>query len=264
MSIVVSVKVQDGAVLASDSCVIHRGRSYFNAEKTIHPIRAFPIGVMIAGDGAIGLTSIANHLREYGQLATARSGPWRLSKTHYTLGGVVADIRRYLLDVVKLEEDSAQTTLTVVGYSAGRSLPETWRITLDGDSAVEPDLIWNEREYGITWDGERECLDRMLCGTPQGLLQVAGEFGLTPAQTHELHGRVADVCGSDLVTPGMPLQDAVELARFLVDTTVAFVGFSFTGEPKTVGGMVDIAAITRHDGFRWIQRKRTATAVGTR
>jgi hypothetical protein len=264
MSIVVSVKVQDGVVLASDSCVIHRGRSYFNAEKTINPVRGFPIGVMIAGDGAIGLTSIANHLREYGQMATARSGPWSLSKTHYTLGGVVADMRRYLLDVAKLEEDSAQTTLTVVGYSAGRSLPETWRLTLDGDSLVEPDLIWSEREYGITWDGERECLDRMLCGTPQGLIQVAGEFGLTPKQTQDLHGRVAEVCGSDLVTPGMPLQDAVELARFLVDTTVSFVGFSFTGEPKTVGGMVDIAAITRHDGFRWIQRKRTAAAVGTR
>ena len=261
MSIVVSVKVQDGVVLASDSCVHHRGRAYFNAEKTICPIRGLPIGV--AGDGAIGLTSVANHLREYGNLALARGGPWRLSKSHYTVGGIASDIHRYLGEVVKVEDDPAQTSLTLVGYSANRALPETWRLVLDGETVNEPELIWGEREYGVTWDGERECLDRMLCGTPSGLVGVATDHGLEPDAAEALSQKVAAECGADLVTPGMPLQDALELARFLCETTITFMGFAMPGEAQTVGGPVDIAAITRHDGFRWVQRKRTPTAIGT-
>ena len=264
MSIVVSVKVQDGVVLASDSCVLHRGRSYFNAEKTISPIRGLPVGGVIAGDGAIGLTSVANHLRGYGTHALARSGPWRLSKTHYTVGGIASDIQKYLSEVTKLEEDSAQTSLTLVGYSADRALPETWRLVLDGQTALEPELVWGEREYGVTWDGERECLDRMLCGTPSALVEVATYHGLAPADAEALSVKVAAECGADLVTPGMPLQDAIELARFLVDTTISFYNFALPGEQQTVGGPVDIAAISRHDGFRWVQRKRTPSAVGTR
>ncbi len=264
MSIVISVKVQDGVVLASDSCVIHRERSYFQAEKTLNPIRGLPIGVMIVGDGSIGVSSVANHLRDYGQLAKVRSGPWSLSKTHYTLGGIAAQMCRYLKEVAQISEEDGHTALTIVGYSADRPLPETWRISINAAQPSEPELIWGENEYGVTWDGERECLDRLLCGTSQSFPSVLTDFGLSSDQSAELQARVADACGSEVVTPGMPLQDAVELARFLAETTISFVGFSQSGELKTVGGPVDIAAITRHDGFRWIQRKRSLSVVANR
>jgi hypothetical protein len=69
----------------------------------------------------------------------------------------------------------------------------------------------------------------------------------------------------------MPIQDAVDLARFLVETTIGFVRFAVF-MPKSVGGAVEIAAITKHEGFRWVQRKasippnwiRTADAAGSR
>ena len=73
--------------------------------------------------------------------------------------------------------------------------------------------------------------------------------------------RVGEACESDLVSPGMPMHDAIELARFLVETTISFVGFCLDRQPKLVGGMVDLATITRYDGFRWIQRKRSAIAA---
>jgi hypothetical protein len=55
----------------------------------------------------------------------------------------------------------------------------------------------------------------------------------------------------------MPIQDAIELARFLVETTIGFIRFAVF-LPKSVGGAVAIAAITKHEGFRWIQRKNFA------
>jgi hypothetical protein len=44
------------------------------------------------------------------------------------------------------------------------------------------------------------------------------------------------------------------LARYLVDTTAGFIRFS-VNRAKTVGGAVEIAAITKHEGFKWVQRK---------
>jgi hypothetical protein len=57
-----------------------------------------------------------------------------------------------------------------------------------------------------------------------------------------------------LSVPAMPIQDAIDLARFLVETTIGFIRFAVF-LPKSVGGAVEIAAITKHEGFRWVQRK---------
>jgi hypothetical protein len=52
----------------------------------------------------------------------------------------------------------------------------------------------------------------------------------------------------------MPIRDAVDLARFLVETTIGFVKLS-VARPKTVGGSIAIAAIMMHEGFQWVQRQ---------
>ena len=51
----------------------------------------------------------------------------------------------------------------------------------------------------------------------------------------------------------MPIQDAVDLATFLVDFTKAVVRFS-PGAP-IVGGKTEVAAITKHESFKWVSRK---------
>ena len=61
-----------------------------------------------------------------------------------------------------------------------------------------------------------------------------------------------------LAVPAMPIQDAVDLARFLVETTIGFIRFAVF-MPKSVGGAVGIAAITKHEGFRWVQRAELAS-----
>jgi hypothetical protein len=60
--------------------------------------------------------------------------------------------------------------------------------------------------------------------------------------------------GENLILPAAPIQDAIDLARFLVETTKGFVRFA-TSRSKTVGGPIEVAAITKHEGFKWVQRK---------
>lgn len=49
------------------------------------------------------------------------------------------------------------------------------------------------------------------------------------------------------------LQDAVEYAEFIIDSTAKAQRFS--RELPTVGGAIDIALITPFDDFTWIKRK---------
>jgi hypothetical protein len=56
-----------------------------------------------------------------------------------------------------------------------------------------------------------------------------------------------------LSLPAMPIQDAIDLARFLANTAAAFTQFSLRA--ATVGGPIEVAAITKHEGFKWITRK---------
>ena len=39
----------------------------------------------------------------------------------------------------------------------------------------------------------------------------------------------------------------------MVETTIRFVRFNLRAE--TVGGPVEAAVITKHEGFKWVQRK---------
>ena len=50
----------------------------------------------------------------------------------------------------------------------------------------------------------------------------------------------------------MPIQDTIDLAIFLAETAKRYSKFKM-GAP-TVGGPIEVAAITKHEGFKWIQR----------
>jgi hypothetical protein len=58
---------------------------------------------------------------------------------------------------------------------------------------------------------------------------------------------------SELVHPGMPIQDAIDLSVFLHDSTAQYL--RFIAGPQSVGGAVEIATITKYEGFRWVTRK---------
>ncbi len=56
-----------------------------------------------------------------------------------------------------------------------------------------------------------------------------------------------------LVHPAMPLEDAAHLASFLIELTMKFIRFS--SAHATVAGEIEVAAISKHEGFWWVSRK---------
>ena len=124
-----------------------------------------------------------------------------------------------------------------------------------GSDSPAPAQVQGEQEFGIRWDGEYEALSRLIFGLGTKFEVVAAKGGLSREQASDLRKKLAPELFELLFVEAMPIQDAVDLARFLVEATINFVKFS-VARPKTVGGPIGIAAITKHEGFRWFQRPR--------
>jgi hypothetical protein len=96
--------------------------------------------------------------------------------------------------------------------------------------------------------GQSEALYRLVYGWSPEAHQRLVTAGLSPETADRFL-----VSLTDLAHPGMPIQDAIDLVRYLAEVTVGYVRFK-QGAP-TVAPPIDIAAITRHQGFKWVARK---------
>lgn len=89
-----------------------------------------------------------------------------------------------------------------------------------------------------------------------GTITDAGALaiGVTPEQANEACNKLYPEMYENLIMTAAPIQDAIDLARFMVETTKGFIRFAITRK-KTVGGPIEIVVITKHEGFKWVQRK---------
>jgi len=124
-----------------------------------------------------------------------------------------------------------------------------------GSDSPAPTQVQGEQEFGIRGDGEYEALSRLIFGLGTRFEEAAAKSGLSREQAAGLRGKLAPELFELMFVEAMPIHDAVDLARFLVEATISFVKFS-VARPKTVGGPIGTAAITKHEGFRWFQRPR--------
>ena len=76
---------------------------------------------------------------------------------------------------------------------------------------------------------------------------------LNAAQSTNFREKVLKALGMPIPYQFLPLQDSVDLAIFLIKTTATLQGFS--AGVRGVGGAIDVATITRTEGFRAIQEK---------
>jgi hypothetical protein len=180
---------------------------------------------------------------------------WRLDPATYTLEEVAGRLRSFLFE--EKAADRAEPTsiqFRLCGYSAGRPLAEVWEVSMAGRDCPPPRQIMEETAFGVLWDGQYEALNRLILGLGFDIGDALVKHGMPADDAGRLQEELIRDLYATLALPAMPIQDAIDLARFLVETTIGFVRFAVF-LPKSVGGAVDIAAITKHEGFRWVQRK---------
>lgn len=265
MTICVGVQVNECLVFAADSAVtLHygtdpSGREIINVLPHGHKVfnlhRELPVCAMFCGLGNIGAASMSSLAKDF-RIALMRDDPYKLNPEKYSIEEVAIKARKFLFEEryqTLVDKPSSDFSFYLGGYSSGAETPERWLMKIDGTThdCAAPVMIGDEA--GVCWGGQPEAIYRLLMGVSMQHRAVLAAAGLDAAQVDAASTALLNQMQVPFVHAAMPVQDAIDLADFLVETTKRFV--RFLPGADTVGGETDIAVITKHEGFKWVRRK---------
>ncbi len=142
----------------------------------------------------------------------------------------------------------------VGGYDKDQAYGNVFGFTVPSDP--KPKQLIPEGQFGANWGGQREFTDRLLQGFDPNLPNVV--YDILGVAQEKRDATLAEQLKAKLLIPipwqFLPLQDCVDLATFIVRTTIA--AQKFVVGVRGVGGAVDVATITRVDGLKEIQVKQ--------
>jgi len=269
VTIAIAVKVNDGLVLAADSAttLIDPNTNsvvnvYNNANKIFNLHKELPIAAITWGSGSIGpasISTLAKDLRRRFAGEEQTRPDWELNAHSYTIKEVAERLRSFMFEeqyvpLFAVLPQKPYLGLIVAGYSAGEPLAEAYQITMDDGTCPEPLLLLSQEANGVVWNGQTEAVQRLVVGFGTTMAQVLKvNLGVPDNQIMPTLNILRDALRIELTSPAMPIQDAIDFAEFLVDVAAKWSRFS-PGSP-TVGGPIEVAAITKHEGFKWIRRK---------
>jgi hypothetical protein len=273
MSIAVLISVHDGLVIAADSAstlVVNgdQGRVeanvYDNANKIFNLVKGEPLGCVTFGSGSIGSASIGTLIKDFRKKLSEKDpqkNEYKFDNDKRTMQGVCELLGEFLgRECDKLSEAdrlNINTGFLIGGYSSDQSLGESWSLEIKEGIAGKPEKLREKDQAGINWGGQAEVLQRIILGFSPGIYEVLSQVNTPTRPPVEIRNAIEPLFTARLQAPlvfaPMPIQDAIDLGRFLVYSAIMFS--RFLPGPQIVGGPIEIAAITKHEGFKWISRK---------
>lgn len=268
MTIAVSVKVNDGVVLASDSAssLVHIDDKnlnvsimnvYEHADKIFNLYKELPVGVVSWGAGGIGKESISTLAKDFRKLIQ-KDGDFEIDNNEYSIKEIAYlfnDFFQKKYNAVYRDlklENSPGIGFIVAGYSSDENLPEEYIMEISKKNK-NPELIRPKDQGGAAWFGQPEAIFRIVKGYSGVFPDMLLKMGVPEKDVKIIIEESQKNIEASLIHDAMPIKDAIDLAKFLVELTINFVRFN--PGAQTVGGAIDIASITKHEGFKWINRK---------
>lgn len=267
MTICVAVKVQDCIVFAADSTTSLQTaapngqqvtvNTYDHANKLFNLRKGLPIAAMTAGIGNFGASSISTISKDLRALLATEGSEYFVDPESYTMEEVAKLTRKYFFEErfqSLPQAPSGNFQYWIGGYSSGADLGEIWRFQIDngvcGDIVCDAD---QDNNANISWGGAPDAINRLVLGYSQNLGAALQAGGMPQADVPQAISEIGRFTQAGLANPAMPTNDAIDLARFLAETTKQFV--RFLPGSNSVGGNIDIATITKHENFKWVARK---------
>jgi hypothetical protein len=262
MSLGIAFKGPEGIVLAADSRVTLMAEmeqnqerrllpsTFDNATKLLQINKQKHIGVVTYGLGAIGQQ----------EPRTAHSFLPELDEKLPTERMSVADftdkLGQFFLGhwraTMPENWQGPDITFLVGGYDESAVYGRVFQINIPS----HPEGIeWNAgAQFGVTWGGQLEYINRLVKGFDPRLPSVVERhLELNEEQRKELEQHLERELSSRIPYQFLPLQDCVDLSVFLIRTTIELQAWIIG--VRGVGGAIDVATITRTDGFEPIRRK---------
>ena len=258
MSLGVVVKGAEGIVLAADSRVTLEARTagaghplqinFDNATKLLSFSQPHNyVGVVTYGAAVIGLRTAHSFLPEF----ELTLGEERLTVEQYAqqLSGFYWEQWQ---KAMPQDYNGPSMTFIVGGYDPERAYGRAFIVNIPGQpEPVEQNP--GETNFGMTWGGQLEIATRIIHGfDPRipGILKQ--ELGLDDEKLQRVLVAFRNLEFS-IPYQVLPLQDCVDMANFLIRATMNAqdLGVGVRG----VGGLVEVAVITRIKGLEYLQKK---------
>ena len=233
MSFLIAVHVNEGIVLASD-----RRTTYTNTQQLgntivqrigIHTTNSTdktficPNGAGISTCGAASLLgkTITGYIQE-------------MIRSKIDEDCTVENIPQLIIDYFNALSVVPDTNFIVAGYDSTKDGKKQllYQVNVKNKSINKIDTT----SQGAFWDGETTTLSRLV----QNIAVKTSE------------GKYIDLPFEDILWEYFTLQDAIDFARYAVETTIQTMHFKNVVE--TVGGAVDILVITP-DETKWLQKE---------
>lgn len=260
MTIIASVKARDGIVLATDSMSQLIGRNkagkivlvktYRNAKKLFR-IKELSIGAMSYGLGNIGARSIENLVLEFSRdLNKYSSEPYTVEAVSRGLHKFIKELYDSAFDGIPLEERQKHLRLgfLISGYSPNEFLAEEWEFELP--DATDIHQIRPLERLGISWRGIPVPFGRLYNGFDPRIVDALKEAGVA----EEIIKNTFDVkkWRMPVAYDGMPVQDAINFAVYILGTTIGAATFERNPAPSC-GGPLQVAVILPDKGWQWVR-----------
>ena len=271
MTIALALKVNDGLVLAADSASTITAKNgmtnesviynvYNNANKIINIHKQLPIGFITWGLGSGANRSVSNLAKELRNRFEGKDSDWadwEIDKSSYSLSDVAAKVAEFFHNEILAKDVQPDFELDYMGiliggYSAKSTEVEAFEIQTNGSKLVGPQKVLVEKAEAL-WRGQPELISRIFLGFSSNMDVALRNLGVPEVQINDAINAIKAQTMVRLLVEPMPIQDVIDLADFLVGATIQFM--KFNAGANTVGGPTEIAAITRHEGFKWIKRK---------
>ena len=264
MSLGIAFKGPEGIVLAADSRVIltaemQRGgekmmlpATYDNATKLLQLSGIDNVGVVTYGIGAIGQQEprTAHSFLPELEETLSKEEIDQLSVEEFAQKFSDFFIAQWNAKM-PAEYSGPDMVFLIGGFDAGAAYGKVYKVAIPSNPTPEEQ---NANQFGVTWGGQLEYTNRLIKGFDPQLPVIAKTFlKLTEEQQVALEKHLEGALSTRIPYQFLPLQDCVNLSIFLIRTTMELQNW-IVGV-RGVGGAIDVATITRTDGFKAVQRK---------
>lgn len=266
MSLGIAFKGTEGIVLAADSRVTLMAQmqnpqtpnqnlflpaTFDNATKLLRVKDHNYAGVVTYGLGAIGEREPRTAHSFLPEIEAEFNAPDRLSVEEFAIKISSFFMRQWAQTMPTVHAGNPMVFL-VGGYDVDAPYGRIFEISIPHNPTP---VEHNPGIFGIVWGGQREFADRLIHGFDPKLPSLVQQFlQLEPGKEESLEKELREKLSITIPYQFLPLQDCVDLSIFLIRTIITLQNWIIG--VRGVGGAIDVATITRTEGFNPIQQKK--------
>ena len=226
---------------------------YDNATKLLRVNGQGFVGAVTYGAGAIGQRSprtAHSYLPEF-EAELAVSGDKRLTVEEFA--SKLSNFFMSQWQAATMPPQAPSIAFLVGGYDEGAPYGRVFELFIP--TAPDPkEQHPGPDQFGMVWGGQRDFTDRLITGFDGQLPGIVQQIlGLDDTQRDSLGADLKSRLQAQIPFAFLPLQDSVDLSILLIRTTISVQNWVMG--VRGVGGPIDVATITRIDGFKPVQQK---------